>query len=623
MFPLSKKCIPSLFPQKERKKPVPYSPCQFKKYTRLSAILWSACVLLMTLSALPIQAQDADKTIDPVDAEFSGPLAVVPEMVPVGDPGNAPDPATGLGAVQEPYQTSKYVITRLQWATFLSAVHVIKGNLADQRGLYREDLFEEMGLEAQEKQNNSSQPRLCSLTGLVHQASLEQGEVKIEERKVTLFFPHEWGTPKGRYYASLPMTGLSINNCKRYINWLHHGSPFLEDLSETSLAVTETGAYDFTHGKNGELMEGARYFLPSLDQWYKAAYYKGGSTTAGYWSYPTQGDQLPRQTPGFELWNKDAPKTGANYAEIGSGWAHLKFYYVQEITNQPLITPVGTFQNSPGVYGTYDMGGNVRQWTSDFVLVQDLLSAVVLKRQLFFVAPGGSYDETSDQLKSSQLKQNSLMTQCFNPSGDPKIGLRVCALASMPTVAKGNPIPQRTLDNIPPEQDKLLRELYWNILKTQVEFYGLELAMNAYRIGAIYDWRLIEPFTLQRNITNFILTIVNASAVNAAAHTLNIKKADFWNISYLVIATAASLTGTEIILGAAVEYTTGYLLELIAPFFPFSLTIAETAEGWTWQRILINVAYISLNTESTVLDDLKYFNEQQKKIEQAADQNNQ
>ena len=38
---------------------------------------------------------------------------------------------------------------------------------------------------------------------------------------------------------------------------------------------------------------GALFFLPSEDEWYKAAYYKGGGTNAGYWDYPTQSDTAP------------------------------------------------------------------------------------------------------------------------------------------------------------------------------------------------------------------------------------------------------------------------------------------------------------------------------------------
>ena len=38
---------------------------------------------------------------------------------------------------------------------------------------------------------------------------------------------------------------------------------------------------------------GATYFIPSENEWYKAAYYKGGGTNAGYWTYPTQSNTAP------------------------------------------------------------------------------------------------------------------------------------------------------------------------------------------------------------------------------------------------------------------------------------------------------------------------------------------
>ena len=38
---------------------------------------------------------------------------------------------------------------------------------------------------------------------------------------------------------------------------------------------------------------GATYFIPSENEWYKAAYYKGGGTNAGYWLYPTKSNTAP------------------------------------------------------------------------------------------------------------------------------------------------------------------------------------------------------------------------------------------------------------------------------------------------------------------------------------------
>jgi formylglycine-generating enzyme required for sulfatase activity len=86
------------------------------------------------------------------------------------------------------------------------------------------------------------------------------------------------------------------------------------------------------------------YFIPSEDEWYKAAYYKGGSTNAGYWAYPTRSNTTPSNV---------LSATGTNNAN----------YYLGGYTDPTnLLTPVGAFAGSPGPYGTYDMGGDLYQW---------------------------------------------------------------------------------------------------------------------------------------------------------------------------------------------------------------------------------------------------------------------
>jgi len=93
----------------------------------------------------------------------------------------------------------------------------------------------------------------------------------------------------------------------------------------------------------------ATYFIPSENEWYKAAYYKSGGTNAGYWLYPTKSDAAPINT---------LPDTGnhANfYDSLGTG-----NHTCTDSANG--LTPVGAFTLSPGPYGTYDQGGDVFQW---------------------------------------------------------------------------------------------------------------------------------------------------------------------------------------------------------------------------------------------------------------------
>ncbi|MCY2931690.1 MAG: SUMF1/EgtB/PvdO family nonheme iron enzyme [Planctomycetota bacterium] len=93
--------------------------------------------------------------------------------------------------------------------------------------------------------------------------------------------------------------------------------------------------------------DNARYVIPTEDEWYKAAYYKGGSRNAGYWDYPTQSNTRPGQDM------TDASGNNANY------WPAP---YMGPIDSGRWITVAGEFQNSPSPYGTFDQGGNVWEW---------------------------------------------------------------------------------------------------------------------------------------------------------------------------------------------------------------------------------------------------------------------
>lgn len=92
-------------------------------------------------------------------------------------------------------------------------------------------------------------------------------------------------------YANKPVVFVSWFDCARYCNWLHNGAG--------SVSTTETGAYllnGITTGNAPAQSSGARYHIPSENEWYKAAYYSpnyGGAGIGGYWRYATQSNVLP------------------------------------------------------------------------------------------------------------------------------------------------------------------------------------------------------------------------------------------------------------------------------------------------------------------------------------------
>jgi formylglycine-generating enzyme required for sulfatase activity len=87
--------------------------------------------------------------------------------------------------------------------------------------------------------------------------------------------------------------------------------------------------------------------VTSEDEWYKAAYYKGRSTNAGYWDYPTSSNSEPSNVLG----NPTDPGNNATF--YNNGYTIGSPYY---------RTEAGAHENSDSPYGTFDQGGNVWEW---------------------------------------------------------------------------------------------------------------------------------------------------------------------------------------------------------------------------------------------------------------------
>jgi len=137
----------------------------------------------------------------------------------------------------------------------------------------------------------------------------------------------------------------------------------------------------------------ATVWIPSEDEWYKAAYYdasKGGS--GGYWEYPTQSDVLTGNTIGTansaNYWNR-------NYV----GYPGMA------------LTDVGAYgANSGSFYGTNDQAGNVWEW-NDAVLTA---TARGLR--------GASWDDGISSLASSGRFDGEASVEFFT------IGFRVASV---------------------------------------------------------------------------------------------------------------------------------------------------------------------------------------------------
>ncbi|MFM9957692.1 MAG: SUMF1/EgtB/PvdO family nonheme iron enzyme [Phycisphaerales bacterium] len=129
-----------------------------------------------------------------------------------------------------------------------------------------------------------------------------------------------------------------------YCNWLHNNKG-------TDISSFLTGAYTLDGTTNYELPfaarePGARYWLPSEDEWAKAAYFdlgRDGPNQPGYWQYPngTSTPLIPGQ-----------PETGAQT----SGGVLLSFEF-------PLRPEVGAYPETVSPWGLLDVSGGPREWT--------------------------------------------------------------------------------------------------------------------------------------------------------------------------------------------------------------------------------------------------------------------
>lgn len=249
--------------------------------------------------------------------------AVAMPQVTVGNAGNAADSqtmndaTTGYGDVAYAFRIAKHEVTAGQYAEFLNAVAA-----TDQYLLYSEFMTNEWGCQIQRQ-----------------------------------------GSPGSYTYsvapddANRPVNNVNFWDAARFANWLHNGRPATDVEDATT---TEDGAYAL----NGYLGSGAgsvtrnpgaAFFLPTEDEWYKAAFHQGDGVTANYWDYPTGSDVAPINTlpdPGNHANYYDTFGAGNHGYTVGAP------YY---------RTEAGAFTNSASPYGTFDQGGNVWEWNETVV----------------------------------------------------------------------------------------------------------------------------------------------------------------------------------------------------------------------------------------------------------------
>jgi sulfatase modifying factor 1 len=312
-------------------------------FTRLPRVMFSVGVAAL-LTSLAVSAH-----------------AVTIDWVTVGDPGNTADDTT-YGAVAISFQIMKYEWTNSQYTDFLNSV--------DPSGTNPNNVYN---------------------TNMVFDG---RGGISFTS-----------GAASGSKYAvrthmgDKPVNYVSWFDAARVSNWLMNGA--------TGTSSTETGAYTLNNATSGTapaVNPGATFYVPTENQWYKAAYYKGGSTNAGYWDYATQNDTAPTAVTSGSTGIGSSGSTGnfANFRQ-GADWN----------SQDGNVTTVGT-NGGASAYAAFDMNGNLYEWN-------DLTGAAGSSRGL----RGGGWNSGSASDLSSSVRYTAL-NEIFS------IGFRLASPAAVP-----------------------------------------------------------------------------------------------------------------------------------------------------------------------------------------------
>ena len=234
----------------------------------------------------------------PAHAQWAG-VKLELDWITVGAPGNPCDsqPEGCFGSVGYEYQLGRFETTNTQYARFLNSVAA-----SDAYALYDDAMASD-----------------ASNGGITRSGVAGS---------------YTYGVKPG--FANKPVSYVSFWDALRFANWLYNGQPIGGQFDST----TESGAYTLTPAgvaaNSVSRTQGAGIFLPSEDEWHRAAYDAGGTS---WFDFPAGSDLTPGCT---------APGATANTANCAAAATS--------------VSDVGAYAGSASPSGSFDQGGNIAEW---------------------------------------------------------------------------------------------------------------------------------------------------------------------------------------------------------------------------------------------------------------------
>jgi len=167
-----------------------------------------------------------------------------------------------------------------------------------------------------------------------------------------------WRVPAGS--ENIPVGDISWRMAAIYCNWLHNDK-------RTDRAAFLDGAYDvstfrfvlpFTFTDQATRHPGARFFIPSWDQWLKAAHFdpnRNGPGQGGWWNTSITSDETPAYgPPGTDF--------AGPLAQANAGWNEFS-----RPGFDPFAVPLGAYPTVQSPWGLLDTAGGSGEWTEGII----------------------------------------------------------------------------------------------------------------------------------------------------------------------------------------------------------------------------------------------------------------